>query len=217
MTIYAASDVVYVGISRDHGGCGDSHSRPVVKGAPAKLWALTCHNGCEDFLRHDALWSSTISEIPETHDEKIQREDQEKRGQREQGDATALALSELAKLGNLPEAISQLAKIMAGQLTAAPADTMDLLCGNGHRNAATGAFCGTCGTSLAKGVPSSRGPALTAPAVGHEDPNPFKELSTAPDLESMTLPELRDMAAGLGVRTTRSREDQIALIRAAQQ
>jgi hypothetical protein len=43
-----------------------------VKGAPVKVWALTCPQ-CEDFLRSDPHWSSTISKIPETYDETIDR------------------------------------------------------------------------------------------------------------------------------------------------
>lgn len=93
-------------LSRSHGGCGETHARPVVKGAPVKIWALSCPQ-CENHLRFDDQWSATISKIPETPDEKDVREDQEQRGKRDLENATGEALQ---KLGDLPEVMTELMK-----------------------------------------------------------------------------------------------------------
>ena len=50
--LYARSDVMSIAIPAAHGGCGGQHSRPVVKGAPAKTWGLDCPR-CESNLRGD--------------------------------------------------------------------------------------------------------------------------------------------------------------------
>lgn len=68
MTVYARSDMMFVTIPADGGGCGSGHGRPVVAGAPAKLWRLDCPY-CEVFLRTDPCWSTSSLEIPLTPDE----------------------------------------------------------------------------------------------------------------------------------------------------
>ena len=50
MTLYARSDVMSVSIPVSSGGCGQSHSRPVHQGAPARDFRLDCP-GCENFLK----------------------------------------------------------------------------------------------------------------------------------------------------------------------
>lgn len=195
MTVYARSDLSAVTVSRDHGGCGGPHSRPVVDGEPARTWALTCP-ACENVLRADALWAPTVSEIPETPDEQRRREDQERRGMREQADATATALERLSQLGDLP---AVLARFMAyvNHSGAAPAG------------------------------PPSAPQTHTEPAVGGEPAvqalESASDASAAPEepqgdpqddgLERMSLPELKALATDLGIRTTRSKDGQIALIR----
>lgn len=84
MTVYARGDIACVSISPHHGGCGTAHTRPAPGGKPAETWGLQCNRGCEDILRKDPLWSTTISEVPETYDEKVVREDNEKRGKMDQ-------------------------------------------------------------------------------------------------------------------------------------
>jgi hypothetical protein len=208
MTIYARSDLCYVGISRDHGGCGEGHGRPVINGAPAKIWALTCHNGCEDFLRSDPLWAITPLSIPETPDEITTREDVEKRGMVEQAQSTASALEQLAKLGALPEVMGQFMKYMMDQKPALPETIEEIrLCKNGHRNSQVSSFCADCGSSLNEAVSSDRGKELAAPVV--------TENSVPEDLESLSIGELRELAKQLDVKTARSRDDQIAVIREA--
>ena len=78
MTVHARNDVASVSISDSHGGCGETHSRPVVDGAPAKNWSLACPK-CEDFLRSDPRWSAQLDSVPETPDEITAREEKQKR------------------------------------------------------------------------------------------------------------------------------------------
>lgn len=96
MTVYSASNLVWVAVSAEgHGGCGEPHSRPVVNGAPQQPWVLTCEQ-CENFLRGDPMWSVTPADIPETYDEKKIREDFEKRGAKDKDAILTLAIARLA-------------------------------------------------------------------------------------------------------------------------
>jgi len=79
MRLYARSDVTAVNISSDLGGCGLLHSRPVVKGAPSKIFPLDCPQ-CTVVLRHDPLWSDSQLKIPLTPDEERVSEEMEKQG-----------------------------------------------------------------------------------------------------------------------------------------
>lgn len=220
MTVWARSDVCAVSISPDHGGCGISHSRPVVAGAPVRTWALTCQGGCEDYLRNDPLWSGTPETVPESPDEIAIRQDLEKRGQLESQASMATALNDLAKLGDLPGAIAQLAQMMAGNAPQQLAQQPLLLCRNGHRNTSTVKFCGECGADLDD--------AANKRPVGELSPTDPKKATSADEsqeksakdlgnqeLEGMSLAALRDIAANLGVPPARSKADQIASIRAA--
>lgn len=97
MTLYARADVMHVSVPVTSGGCGLPHSRPVVAGAPAKEWGLTCPQ-CETFLKQDiersgakkvrtvnsdnglklaerylGMWGSRREMVPETYDEEIER------------------------------------------------------------------------------------------------------------------------------------------------
>jgi hypothetical protein len=99
MAVYARGDTVSVGIPVEDGGCGVSHTRPVVNGAPAKIWKLTCPQ-CEQEIRRDiarstyktmingkwvtvnnGLWSESQLHIPLTPDEAEVAEAMEKSGQ----------------------------------------------------------------------------------------------------------------------------------------
>lgn len=123
MTVYARNDLDAVAISVSAGGCGDIHRRPVLNGAPIKLWSLTC-SGCEDTLRHDAHWGTQPHEVPETPDETAIREDNDKRGQIEQAASVAQALKDLAKLGDLPTALAAaMSQFMSANQAAALAPT----------------------------------------------------------------------------------------------
>lgn len=144
MTLYARSDLVLVTVSAEaHEGCGQTHTRPVEHGNPAKIWALSCPQ-CENHLRHDPLWASTPSKIPETHDEAANREERERHHQREQQDITANSLAILASLAGRDQA-------------------QQVPCGNGHLNPAVAKFCVECGAPVGRA-------AVLVCADGHESP-----------------------------------------------
>jgi hypothetical protein len=204
MTVYARSDVCYVAISKDHGGCGVGHGRPVVHGAPAKVWSLTCHDGCEDLLRHDPLWAPTPQAIPETPDEVVIREDVEKRGEIERASSMAetnqliaLALSRLAEQGELSTtAMSRLLSLIAS-------DAPSLLAKQ---------------PQIIEGAPSA--PAALEDAPAPDAPAEPSEPASAPadalpDLESLNLADLKEIAQARGLPTTRAKADQITIIREA--
>ena len=59
MPVYARADVMSVSIPRDSGGCGQTHTRPVVQGAAVSVWELNCPQ-CEQPIRKD-IESSTVA------------------------------------------------------------------------------------------------------------------------------------------------------------
>lgn len=99
MPLYARSDVVHIAIPAESGGCGASHARPVLNGAPAKIWRLSCP-ACETYLRDDierstyemtdrdgkkhtinnSTWGTHELKIPKTPDEARIADDLEKEG-----------------------------------------------------------------------------------------------------------------------------------------
>jgi hypothetical protein len=81
---YGRNDVVSVAVPVTAGGCGATHSRPVADGVAADEWDLeqACLT-CSTALQGDPLWASMPAEIPETPDERMIREDAEKRGERQ--------------------------------------------------------------------------------------------------------------------------------------
>lgn len=200
MTLYAMTSLCSTAVPRSHGGCGERHDRPVKNGAPEKLWRLDCP-ACETELRDSPHWAPTISEIPETYDEKIQREDQEKRGQRALEDATSKALQ---KLENMPDAMAALTQWLIAQNGGTAPNLSTTTCPNGHATLVSGKFCGECGAPMvpdwAERVATTE-PADTPPATGETS------------LEDKGLPELREIALSLGVKTARSKADQIKLIK----
>jgi hypothetical protein len=147
MPLYSWSANVSTHVPVDAGGCGVTHSRPVVDGAPQYPWRLDCPP-CEDFLRvHNAdQWSTTTTEIPETYDETRARESAEKSGKLDRENQLAAAIIELGKLGQLPEALGQVLAPMLGAPVAALAGKV--VCPAGHDNAAGLKFCGECGVSM---------------------------------------------------------------------
>ena len=192
MVLYAATDVMWVGVSADaHGGCGTpgGHGRPVEHGAPVKTWALDCPS-CEDHLRYNPKWSPTISGIPETYDERIQREDFDKRGVLDERRLMAMALAKLTGLA-LPETI---ATAIAGTPSVQVA-----LCKDGHANPTVVKFCGECGASMSE--PPRGGAAITGqPAAFLEDLRAFTRdapmatvFSGTGDGKGARKPRLRDM------------------------
>ena len=159
MTVYARADLAHTLIPEAFGGCGERHFRPVVDGAPAKLWALDCQDGCENFLRHDPLWSTTTTEVPETYDHRLAREQSEKSGKMDRERQLAEALVQLAPLGDLPNALGQmLSQLMGTTPPAALAGQME--CPDGHPNQPGHKFCSQCGQAMSQAVPAA---AISAP------------------------------------------------------
>jgi hypothetical protein len=197
MTIYARSDLAAVAVSADHGGCGEIHCRPIVAGAPARIWALTCHS-CEDFLRHDSLWSAQATTIPETLDEENTRKDVEKRGSVEQAQGVADALGQLAKLGDLPAILGQFMQYMTTG-TIAPA-------------APIGA---PSADIVATPEPASAPQLPAAPETAPEPVVVERNVTEAANYDLMSTTELRDLAKQSGVPITRSREDQVSALKEA--
>lgn len=68
VTLYARSDLASVAIPVESGGCGVQHTRPVIGGAPVRLWHIDCPQ-CTTFLKGDDLWSLNPAKIPLTPDE----------------------------------------------------------------------------------------------------------------------------------------------------
>lgn len=197
MTLYARSDLCYVAVSADHGGCGEGHARPVIAGAPAKIWGLECP-ACEDHLRSDKLWSPLVTTIPETTDEKNAREDVEKRGSVEQAQSVATALNQLAKLGDLPAVLGQFMQFMTTGAIAPAAPAAPLV-------------ADIVATPEPAVVPQIE--AAPVPDVPHMETSDAS--AQAPDLDAMTTNDLRELAKQYGVPITRSRDDQIAALKGA--
>ena len=221
MTVYAASSIVYVAVSPAHGGCGESHTRPVVQGAPARTWGLTCPGGCEDHLRSDPHWSATAGGIPETFDEKITREDFEKRGVLDERALMALALAKLTGL-DLPETLR--ARLTGSGPAALLPGSVE--CGEGHENRAGAKFCAECGTAM-RGQAAA--PVTVTCAAGHENDAASKfcaecgvtmgaaALPAAPadELAGLNANQLRKLAKERGVDATGSKDDVLSRLQAA--
>ena len=177
------------------------------------MWALTCHGGCENFLRSDPLWSGTAHTIPETPDETARRTDVEKRGQIEQQTSMAQALNDLAKLGSLPSVLAQLVghlNLGADKVEAVTLEQELQICRNGHASQRHAKFCGECGADMLDAVNKQPVAALSAP----ETPSTSEGGESGPDLDAMTFKDLKDLAQELGVEVARSKAEQVALIRA---
>ena len=163
MTLYATSNLVAATVPVVNGGCGTEHRRPVINGAPQHPWGLACPP-CEDFLRKNNAdqWSATLSEIPETYDEKLAREDFEKRGAR---DKDALMTLIMAKAVGIDP--SQLPDSLTRMVTGIPLHIPvqgQLECVNGHPSPAGKKFCGDCGAPMSSPVTAAALPGPQHPA-----------------------------------------------------
>lgn len=143
MVLYARSDVVSVTVPVGHGGCGQTHTRPVIAGAPVKQFELICPP-CENFLRADiartgnkktrtvnsdnglklddrylGLWGSSPNTIPESPDQEKEREWAEQKTVTENASTQTEAFGKIADaLAGNTELIAKLAEIVAGQSAA---------------------------------------------------------------------------------------------------
>lgn len=206
MTVYAASSIVAVNLSVEgHGGCGEAHIRPVVDGAPAKMWALDCPGGCENHLRHDPMWSTNPVEVPETHDEKVSRERNEKTGKLDRDNQMQQALIQLSRLGDLPAALEMLVTQFSGG-PALPPVAGFLECVNGHATAAPAKFCAECAAPLSVPTPAA---AITAPPAPPTPPGQRRRLRDA------RLEELQALARDRHLDSSGKRPELVARLAAA--
>lgn len=223
MTVYARSDVAAVNISANHGGCGETHSRPVVAGAPAKLWGLSCSGGCEDVLRNDSHWAGTPHTVPETPDEVAIRQDVEKKNQIELQVGNAHALAELAKLGELPTAMAAALAAAFGPILTANAQTaIAHLCRNGHSNSAETKFCGECGADMQDAV--NKQPVAALAASENASPAEVGETVTSAEvvpqtvteeLDELSYTQLKEIAKELNLEIAPSKVKQLEIIKKA--
>lgn len=176
MALYARSDLAAVTVSVAHGGCGSTHHRPANDGKPVQVWEMDCV-ACGDHLRHDPHWSVTLSEIPETYDEKSAREDFDKRGAKDRDNVLALALARLAGV-ELPETLRR-------PITGNMPPTALILCPDGHGNPPGQKFCGECGALV---HPAEKDTVAAKDADGGESDDELP--GDLPSLHWMTLQKL---------------------------
>lgn len=165
--LYARSDVMHISIG---GGCGTSHSRPVLNGAPAKEWGLDCPD-CEAYLKGsrkpkilkttpgdpknnipskqervadcDPHWSSTPESVPLTPDEHRTNATRTQRGSQQIQMIQALAALKTSGVEVPQEAMWLLERELPAGVMKGAAE-----CPEGHENTADAKFCAECGTSM---------------------------------------------------------------------
>lgn len=214
MTVYARADLAHTLIPEAFGGCGERHFRPVVDGAPAKLWALDCQDGCENYLRHDPLWSTTTTEVPETYDHRLAREQSEKSGKMDRERQLAEALVQLAPLGDLPSALGQMLSQLMGT-TAPGALAGQTECPDGHPNQPGHKFCSQCGQPMSKPVPAAAISAPEKPEKPPEPPSPPPAPARPRRLRDARLDELQALCAAHSIDPAGTRADLIVKLSAA--
>ncbi len=239
MTVYARSDLSSVSLSAAHGGCGEVHVRPAPGGKPERLWALSCSGGCEDHLRHDPLWSTTMSEIPETYDEGKSREDFDKRGAKDRNYIQLLIMAKMADV-ELPESMKQpllTAKEMpdigvlmecpsghpgkpgskfcatCGEAMQQPVNALTaapVLCAEGHENAATAKFCAECGIHMSLSLKAPQAQDAHLTPGGEPEPAAGRKVR----LRDMRLEDLQAKARDAGLDDGGTRVELIDRLRA---
>lgn len=221
MTLYARSDLMSVSIPVTSGGCGDTHSRPVNNGAPARTWGLDCPD-CEAHLRGDKKkkiihtipgdkekgiparlthvadadphWSNAPEGVPLTPDEQHLHKLRAEQGKQQLDMLTAYAA--LSKVPGLDLKDFHEATWLLNQTLdplKRPRIEGEIVCAEGHGNPASTKFCGECGISM-----TVQG-ALTAGEI--------KELYQEPDtLVKLHVATLRKMCRekGLSDRGTKA-------------
>lgn len=178
MTLYARSDLMSVSIPATSGGCGNTHSRPVKAGVPARTWGLDCPD-CETHLRGDRKmkiirtipgdkdrgipsrlehipdsdphWSSTPEAVPLTPDEQHVHKLRAEQGKQQLDMLSAYASLKQGGI-DIPEQAQWLINRTLEEI-ARPIIKGSVVCVNGHDNRAGVKFCGECGTRMeAKGA-----------------------------------------------------------------
>lgn len=170
MTLYARSDLMSVSIPVGSGGCGATHSRPVTRGAIAKVWGLTCPK-CEAYLRGDGKlkvikvtpadkdkgipsrmkhvadsdphWGATPESVPKTPDEESIHAVRTELGSQQLKMLEAFAAANAAGIDIPPDAMWVLEQNFDPRILKGK-----LLCANGHENPSGVKFCHECGENM---------------------------------------------------------------------
>ena len=220
---YARSDVTGIAIPVESGGCGNFHGRPVIKGAPVKVWGLDCPP-CEAYLAgdrrpkilkydldpktrtvigqsrvadSDPRWSSTPDTLPLTPDEERTNSVRSERGAQQIQMIQALAALRATGIEVPPEALWLLEReLPAGVLKGT------VVCADGHDNQAGTKFCGQCGISMA-----AKGAISPAPEAPPGEP--------VADLGRLHPQTLKKMLRARGLDDTGSKDALIGRLKAA--
>lgn len=229
MTLYARSDVMSVSIPAASGGCGrpGGHSRPVIKGAPVKVFKLDCPQ-CESYLKgdrkqkllryhvnpqtgqavrqervadSDPMWSST-PDVPLTPDEERTNKTRTERGRMQIEMLQALAAIRATGINVPAEALYLLeSELPEGVLKGT------VVCANGHDVAAGSKHCGECGVSMA---------ARAAIGPGEdEDGSEDDDEEAAVDLNRIHPQTLKKMCRAKGLPDKGSKDALIGRLQAA--
>lgn len=170
MALYARSDLMSVSIPVTSGGCGKTHSRPVAKGAPRRVWELVCPS-CEKYLRgddkpkvikvmggdknkgipsrmdhvadSDPHWSTTPETIPATPDEEQVHSRRQDVASQQLQLLQASAAAKAAGFDIPAEALWLLEEKLGPNLVRGTVE-----CADGHDNQAGTKFCGECGIDM---------------------------------------------------------------------
>ncbi len=172
MTLYARSDLMSVAIPADSGGCGTTHNRPVNKGAPVRVWQITCPP-CESYLRGDTKpkvikvipgdkdnnipsrmehvvdadphWSTTPEGVPLSPDEQHVHKLRSERGRQDLDMLQAIASLRNTgiDLGDYRDAMWLLEQRFDKRIIHG-----SMVCAAGHNNSAGVKFCQECGISM---------------------------------------------------------------------
>jgi len=170
MVLFARSDVLATSIPAASGGCGATHSRPVTRGVPAKIFKLEC-GPCEAYLRgdrkprilkyqidkntgqalrqervadSDPMWGPTPDTIPLTPDEERTNSIRTERGRMQIEMLQALAAIRATGINVPAEALYLLEReLPEGVLHGT------VVCANNHDVPAGNKFCPECGISMA--------------------------------------------------------------------
>jgi hypothetical protein len=152
------------------GGCGNTHSRPVRDGVPARDFRLDCP-GCEKFLKGggrtvlqytpgdreagilpvqervadcDPCWGATPEAVPESPDERQYTRKRNKLGAEELEWVRALAAAKQAGISIPDNAMALLEARLGTQMLRGKT-----VCFNGHDNTSGTKFCSECGVNMA--------------------------------------------------------------------
>jgi hypothetical protein len=223
MPLFARSDVGAICIPAESGGCGQLHSRPVTKGAPAKTFRLDCEP-CIAYLSGarkprilkyhidsktgqtvrqervadaDPMWGTTPETAPLTPDEERTNSVRTERGRLQIEMIQALAAIRATGLQIPAEAMFLLEReIPEGVLRGT------VVCVSGHDVPAGSKFCPDCGASMA-----ARG--AIAPPDEPEEP-------AAVDLGRLHPQTLRKMCRDAGLPDRGNRDVLIGRLQAAE-